>query len=281
MIQNVRVRELLLGTKILVLTDIDGSMIGYDGSREGVREAVELLKMLGAIVIPVTAKTLDEISYLGEQLGFGEKGLISIVEMGGAVCATKGYLSLMNPLEFNGFECEVLGGLIEEFDEILDVTLRNCNAIRLSKASLSEAEEILGLRGVEALLATRRRFLEVIWSSDRECLVKASRRLEELGFNILMGRRFLHVGLHKGKGEAVLRLLDRLKPLLNGKVKVIGIGDSEADISFLELVDKPMIIPHDDPSYDIRLGRPDYVVAPYPAPRGWVWVAKQIALDLI
>lgn len=271
---------MLYRARAVVLTDIDGSMIGYDGSRAGVREAVELLNALHIPVIPVTAKTLHEVSYLAVELGFAREGLIAVVEMGGALCATKGLLQLDDAVEVNGYKCSLLGGFIEDFDHLVEEALRECRALRLSKASLEEAEEILNLRGLEALLATRRMFLEVVWSNDRKCLEEASRKLSKLGLKTFLGKRFLHIGLHSGKREAVLRLLKALENTTLTKPTIVGIGDSDADIEFLELVDKPIIIPQDHMSPDIRLKRADYTIAPHPAPHGWVWAVKHITLNL-
>jgi len=272
---------MLARARALLLTDIDGSMIGLDGSREGVGEAVALLNSLDVAIVPVTTKTIEEVSYLASQLGFGGEGLIAVVEMGGAICATRGYLSFSNPMDIGGFECEALGSPIAMFEGYLDDVLRECSAVRLSKASQGEAEEILGLRGLEAILATRRVFLEVIWSRDRGCLERISRRLEARGLNTFMWRRFLHVGLHRGKGVAVVRLLELLRPLLKGRVKVIGVGDSEADKEFLETVGIAIVIPQEDGRQAVGLQRADYIVAPYPAPKGWVWASHQIAYNIL
>ncbi len=268
---------MLYRARTIILTDIDGSMIGYNGSKDGVRDAVELLNALQIPIIPITAKTLYEVVYLGEELGFTNEGLITVIEMGGAICATR-LLPLFNDLmEIDGFECYIIGGFIDEFEHLIDEAIKGCNGIRLSKASLEDAERMLGLRGLEALLATKRMFLEVIWSSNRRCLEEASVKLSKSGLNTFLGKRFLHVGLHRGKGSAVLKLLEILKNMTMTKPKIIGIGDSEADIEFLELVDQPIVIPQNNLSHNIRPKRVDYLIAPHPAPKGWIWATRLVA----
>jgi mannosyl-3-phosphoglycerate phosphatase family protein len=271
---------MLYKAKVVILTDIDGSMIGYNGSRDGVREAVELLNALHIPVVPVTAKTAHEILYLGEELGFASEGLIAVVEMGGAICSTTHLPLFEDPIEIKGLQCNPLGDLITEFEHMVEEALEGCKSVRLSRASLEDAERILGLKGLEALLATKRLFLEVVWSDDRKCLEEASEKLSRSGLNTFLGRRFLHVGSHRGKGEAVLKLLEILKSVTIGRPKIVGIGDSEADIEFLELVDEPIIIPQNSISTNLRLRRSDYTIAPHPAPQGWIWVARHIPLKM-
>ncbi len=264
--------------RAVILTDIDGSMIGYDGCRDGVRETVELLNAHHIPIIPVTAKTAHEILYLGEELGFASGGLIAIVEMGGAICATTHLPLPEDPIEVKGLQCYPLGDPIAGFEHVVEEALEGCKSVRLSRASLDDAERILGLKGLEALLATKRLFLEVVWSDDRKCLEEASKKLSKAGLNTFLGRRFLHVGSHRGKGEAVLRLLDVLKSMMVGRPRIVGIGDSEADLEFLELVDEPIVIPQGSTSLNLRLRRSDYMIPPYPAPQGWIWAVRQILL---
>ncbi len=271
-----RLRKVLDKARAVILTDIDGSMIGYDGSKDGVEEAIEILNSLHIPIIPVTAKTIYEVSYLGDRLGFAREGLIAIVEMGGAICTTKHIPWPGRVVEVEGFQCNLLGDLISDFEHVVEEALGDCRVVRLSKASLDDVERLTGLKGLEALLATKRMFLEVIWSNDRVCLEKASIKLSKAGLYVFLGRRFLHVGSHRGKGDAVQRLLDILRNITINKPRIIGIGDSEADLEFLELVEEPIVIPQTNFSSNLRPRRLDYTIAPYPAPHGWIWAVKQI-----
>ncbi|MCX8196647.1 MAG: hypothetical protein N3F67_06220, partial [Acidilobaceae archaeon] len=55
--------------------------------------------------------------------------------------------------------------------------------------------------------------------------------------------------------------------------------DSPLDLDMLEMADVAIVIPRGG-VIDVRPRRADYIVAPYPAPQGWVWASRQIALLL-
>ncbi|MEM0365978.1 MAG: HAD-IIB family hydrolase [Acidilobaceae archaeon] len=261
----------------LIFTDLDGSMIGYDGRIDGISVALETLYRLRVKVIPVTTKTLAEVSHLWSNIAPYDQ-LIAITEMGGAICAPRGYIVTDNPLRLEEFECKALGLPIREFEDRLERILRDCDYIRLSKASPSEAKQIVLLPEPTAILATRRYFLEVLWSKDRRCILEREEDLRKEGLNIVVGDRFIHVGSHHGKIKAILELLKN--PIIVG-LESIGIGDSIMDQEMLEITDKAIVIPNIDGSTKVKPRRGDYIIAPYPAPQGWVWASKLITLNLV
>ncbi len=261
----------------LVLTDIDGSMISYSGDYSGIRESIELLKSVNVKVIPVTAKTLAEVAYLDGKLELSSGGLTAIVEMGGSICSKHYIVPGCEYIDIEGYKCCLIGRPIWEFKDHIMEAFKECNYIALSQASPSEAELILGIERGEATLATRRITLEVLWSPDIECLKTKLEKLKHKDLKITVGR-FIHIGTHNGKGAAVNKLIQT--PIFKG-LNTIGIGDSEIDLEMLETVEKSIIVPQEDGTLRVRPRRANYIITPYPAPKGWTWASKMIALNLI
>ncbi|MEN2999109.1 MAG: hypothetical protein ABDH61_00795 [Acidilobaceae archaeon] len=256
---------------IAVITDVDGSMLGEQGNDEGIKESLQLLSSLSIRVALATTKTIAEVEQLWRRLEEGE--LLAAVEMGGAVCSS-------SPLPYfdfvwNGFECIRLGSPLEEFEEDMERALEGCSYVRLSKTTPAQASAILGYPEEAAALATKRLFLEVLWSKDLSCLLSRVGELERRGLSAIAGYRFLHVGRHEGKRKAV----EIMRGLL-GAGKYVAIGDSPLDQDMLEALDVAVVIPRGG-RIAVRPRRADYVVAPFPAPQGWVWASRQIALSLL
>ncbi|MDM7275834.1 MAG: HAD-IIB family hydrolase [Thermoprotei archaeon] len=262
----------------LVLTDIDGSMISYSGDYTGIRESIELLKSVKVKVIPVTAKTLAEVVYLDGKLDIGGGDLTAIVEMGGSICSKHYIIPGCDHVNIEGYKCCLIGRPLWEFKDHVVEALRDCDYIALSQASPQEAEVILGIERGEAILATKRVTLEVLWSQNIECLKAKLEKLKLRGLEITVGRRFIHVGTHYNKGAAVNKLIET--PIFKG-LNTIGIGDSEIDLEMLETVEKSIIVPQEDGTLRVKPRRSDHIIAPYPAPKGWVWTSNMIALGLI
>ncbi|MFN4046732.1 MAG: hypothetical protein ACK4H7_05270, partial [Acidilobaceae archaeon] len=187
----------------LVLTDIDGSMISYSGDYSGVRESIELLKSVKVKIIPATAKTLAEVIHLDGKLDIGGGDLTAIVEMGGSICSKHYIIPGCEHMEIEGYKCCLMGKPIWEFRDHIVEALKDCEYIALSQASPREAELILGIESREAVLATKRVTLEVLWSPNIERLKTKLEKLKNKGLNITAGRRFIHVGTHYNKGAAV------------------------------------------------------------------------------
>lgn len=262
----------------LVFTDIDGSMVSYDGRVGDSAYYARLLRLLGFLIIPVTAKTVEEVVALRNRLGLEGDPFIAVVEAGGAVYASPGFLT--RPTGYDhvlGLEYIEVGEPLERLEPLLEeIASTPCSRplYRLTKAPPRIAERMTGLEGFQAELARRRRFIEVYWSPSRSCMERAAQRAVELGLTVRYGR-LLHVGKGYGKAQAVELLLE--EPLLHG-APTVGVGDTQLDEDLLESVGTAVIIPQTDGRLLARPRRADYYVAPEPAPEGWVHVARLLAL---
>jgi predicted mannosyl-3-phosphoglycerate phosphatase (HAD superfamily) len=123
-------------------------------------------------------------------------------------------------------------------------------------------------------LVGERMFVEVYYHPDVSCREAIAVELRKLGYYSGVGRNFLHVGFHKGKAFGV-RAVKELVPWITHR-NSIALGDSSPDVEMLEESDIPVVIPRS--GVRLRLRRGDYLVAPYPAPKGWEYVIRKIVL---
>ena len=265
----------------LVLTDLDGSMMSYGGRIGDNAYYARLLWMLGFLVVPVTAKTIEEVLVLRRSLGLDQDPFIAVVEAGGAVYATPGVLTRATGFDEKlGLDYIEVGEPLEKLEPLLEeVASTPCGGklYRLTQAPPGIAEAMMGLEGFQAELAKKRRYIEVYWSSNRECMEQAARRAEELGLTVRTGR-LLHVGRGYGKARAVRRLVE--EPVFYG-VATVGIGDTRLDEDLLEAVDTAVVVPQVGGRLLARPRRVDYYVAPEPAPEGWAHVARLLLLGVL
>ncbi len=269
--------------RYVVFTDIDHTMMSNRGELGEVPSIVNRLEAAGIPVVLVTAKTIRELLNIREQLGIS-KWFISIVESGAAIYADPGILPFPEGVKYVGgekLEYIILGkrinlsvlasrveNIIEELGIVCNPPLRNVWNI-----SGEELSRITGLPVDQASLIPSREFMLVYYTSDISCKRKIRDSLLSMGYYVGLGRNFVHIGLHRGKGWAVSWLVSNL---FSSKITV-GLGDSEPDIDFLNLVDVAFVIPHKD-GVKIRLHRGDYRIAPYPAPYGWVYSVKELLI---
>ncbi len=257
----------------MVYSDIDWTIMGPGEDLTGVCRAIEKLYINGLELVLVTAKSIYEVVNLAEKICMPLNRLIAVVESGGAIYTGRRLLTTITGSKtINGVDLEYLqlGQPIPEFwHEVEDLISRlHCRVSRLTGADAVRASEITLLRQESARYASMREYLEVLWSPDQQCLDRLGGMLAEMGFYIHRSARLLHIGMHKGKGVAVD--VFRRRSILGGGAS-IGLGDSEADKDYLEHMDHAIVIPTPDMRLRVRLNRVDYLIPPYPAPRGWVY----------
>jgi mannosyl-3-phosphoglycerate phosphatase len=135
--------------------------------------------------------------------------------------------------------------------------------------TVEEVAERTGLTMEEAGLATVREYDEPFLieggpPSAVEALAEAAGRR---GLRVTSGGRFHHLTGPADKGRAVRQLL-ALHP---GPVASVALGDSANDLTMLEAVDRPVLVPRPDGKVAEVLARalPSAERAPWPGPRGW------------
>jgi mannosyl-3-phosphoglycerate phosphatase len=271
---------------LVVATDLDGTVLDLETySYEGVREAAGALAGLGVPVVVVTSKTLWEAWLYWRRLGFrGPGGPLVVFEVSGGAAGGPGSLAWWDWVDpETGLHVASLAPPLAAVEGLVERSIPpGCRGrvVRLSRADPGLVGEILGLPRSEAALASRRLYDEALWSPDRGCLEEAARRASLLGLTVRWGARVLHLtGARGGKAWALRLLAGRLSPRLRGET-VVALGDSPSDADMLEEADYAVVVPHRGGRVGVSPRRGDYLVAPEPAPRGWVWAVREVLLRL-
>ncbi|MEB2835758.1 MAG: hypothetical protein GSR80_000596 [Desulfurococcales archaeon] len=268
----------------MVATDLDGTALDLETYRyDGVPEEARRLALLGVPVVVATSKTLWEAWLYWRRLGFdGPLGALLVVEVGSAVAGDPGILAWWDWVDpETGLAVIDLAPRLDALEGLVERAIPpRCRGrvARISRAPPEAVEEALGLRGEEALMASRRLYDEALWSRDPGCLEEAARRAYGLGFNVRRGARVLHLTMAGGKARG-LEALERLAPALRG-AEWVAMGDSPSDADMLEWASHAVVIPHGS-GLGVRPRRASYHVAPYPAPEGWVWAARRVVESLL
>ena len=253
--------------RLVVVSDIDGTLV--DASYRVPGEAARLAGLLqdaGVFFVLATSKTLEEARLYAGRLGLDPvcPGYALVVEEGGLVWAP-GRVLPGGPL--------VLGSPLSrgELEELLPPGCRG--AVRpVWEMDAGEVSALTGLPPVEAEAARRRRVVAAL-HGPRWCLEEGLSAALSRGLYARLGRVFLMLGRIKGKAHAVGLLLRR-SPVLR-HAPVVALGDSEMDAEMLEEADEAVVVPRDGGW--LRLRRGDYLVAPGPAPHGWLWAMRRLA----
>ncbi len=218
-----------------------------------------------------SGKTLAEMKPLAGRLGLA---CPLIVENGGAIVFPEG-----------SFAGEVPGARLRAGDRILDLGAPRPDLIRSLAETAAEAQvsvrgfalmsadevaALTGLTPAQARLALDREYDEpflVVEETGLDRLVRAARAR---GLQVSHGGRFHHLMGGSDKGLAV-RTLRALRERAGLHLPAVGLGDAATDLSLLQAVDRPIVMPRRDGSLDpvLAASLPSAEVAPAPGPEGW------------
>ncbi|MCG6924420.1 MAG: HAD-IIB family hydrolase [Acidobacteria bacterium] len=257
----------------LVVTDLDGTLLDEDTyDFAPARPALAALADRGIPLVLCSSKTRAEMEPLAARLGLATP---LVVENGGALVFPADSLPVAPPgawrhgsrlvVPLGVARADLIAALPEVADEA-GVTARGF-------ATMSE-DEVTARTGL-GLVATQRA-MQREW--DEPFLVegngtKHDQRLDEAarkrGLQVTRGGRFHHLTGPVDKGEA-LRALLRLLPLAP-LGQTVGLGDSANDLSMLEAVDRPVVMPGKDGGLEPALAAalPGAERGPAPGPAGW------------
>lgn len=245
----------------LVATDLDGTLLDHETySLEPARPALRLLAERAIPLILLTSKTRPEAEAIAAAIG-GRPLLV--VENGGAVVVPEG--AGLRVVE-RGVPYAALVAALGEIAREAGTSVRG-----FSSLSLREVEEWTGLRGAEAERARDRGYDEPFVASDPAAVPTLERAAARRGLAVTRGGRFHHlVGANVDKGRALREVLELPGVARPGTVS-IGLGDAANDLSFLRVVDRPVVVPQPHGAADPALAAalPHAERAPGPGPVGW------------
>jgi len=273
--------------KIVVFSDLDATLLdGETYSWKAAERAIEALRKREAALVMVTSKTLSEVGWLHEELGFDDP---FVFENGGGIAFRKEmplseYLLSWEPkideFQREGFTVLALGARYEALVKSLGEISSEVGTPLLGFSAMSDEEvaKATGLPAEEAAKARRRLFdepfvmPEATTSLEARIQAAATRR----GLAVVKGGRFGHLIGHAGKEKAVSILIEAFRKG-HGELVTIGLGDSPNDFPFLQLVDTPVALGKGLKTESVLfLSEPVYRFDT-PGPKGW----NQAVLDIL
>ncbi|MBI4611064.1 MAG: HAD-IIB family hydrolase [Candidatus Rokubacteria bacterium] len=256
---------------LVIFSDLDGCLLDrktYDF--EEARPALDLLERERIPVVLSSSKTQAEVEFHRDILGLSDP---FVVENGGAILIPKGYFPFSHAFtRTTGVYQRVEFGvsyerLVESLRE-----LQWASGLRLRGFSEMGVKEVAFLTGLDVEAARRAKarqydepFIADLGPAEVERLEPEVRRR---GLVLTRGGRFYHLTGRHSKGLAVDFLVRLYRSASPGLVTV-GLGDGEHDVSMLQRVDIPVVIPREpfciEPAFEGR----SWTVAPAPGPAGW------------
>ena len=262
----------------VVYSDLDGCLLDperYDF--EAARPALEILKRRGIPLVLCSSKTQAEVEFHRELLGLATP---FIVENGGCILIPEQYFPFPHAFSRTAGPYRVVefgvsyARLTESLPEIRRVT-----RFRLRGFAEMTPGEISSVTGLDARAARRAKtrqydepFMADLSAAEEEQLrAEAERR----GLTLTRGGRFYHLTGRNTKGLAV-DFLTRLYRLQWRALVTVGIGDGPNDLSMLEHVDLPVVIPQELSGMDPALEGRNWMTAPAQGPAGWRAVLEAV-----
>ncbi len=256
----------------IFFTDLDGTLLdhrSYDYSPA--RPALNQLKQEHVPLILSTSKTAAEIIPFRLEIDNQDP---FIVENGGGIFIPEGYFSSI-PLETRQVDHFLSISHAPSYLQLQESLARLADQHNLKVESFAEMtpsrlSEISGLTVDHAQLSLQREFdlpFQIL-----EGTLNASQLDEaahKLGLRLTQGGRFLHLGGDANKGQAVTQLLELYRINHEGSIRSIGLGDSENDLSMLQAVHIPVVIPNPLSQSPLATQLPSARIAPAPGPEGW------------
>ena len=262
---------------VLIFTDLDGTLLNQDNYRyDDALPTIVKLQSAQIPIIPVTSKTKAEVAFLCEEIGLNDP---FITENGSGIFmnSNEQRFNLPEIITDDHYYCQMLGFNYDQARVILQQmssTLQN-NLIGFGDLSVEEICQLTGLSIAEGNLAKTRDFTEPFLTPKT---IPADLLLQTASLyncTVVVGDRFSHlISQNAGKGNAVKWLLENYK-FATDKTITIGLGNSPNDLSLLENVDIPIIIPGLRGVHPGLQGR-DWQISEASGCKGWSLVINQL-----
>ncbi|MDH4286411.1 MAG: DUF4147 domain-containing protein [Gallionella sp.] len=260
--------------KTVIFSDLDGTLL--DTKSYSFKDALPALKLVKTRDIPLvlcSSKTRVEIEACRQRM-HNLHPFIS--ENGGGIFIPQNYFpASAESKPLGGYRLIVLGTAYVEIRSHFVALREQLGAKVRGFADMTpdEVAELTGLSSDEACLAKQRDFDEpfVFDGSPDEDFLRA---IEANGLRWTQGRIFHIMGNHD-KGRAVNILMSLYRHQYGG-VTSIGLGDSLNDLPMLMSVEHPVLIRHEDGSFDSRIAIPRLLKTLHSGPAGWNEVVLQL-----
>ena len=253
----------------LIFTDLDGTLLDRDTyTWKAAQPALDRLRRQGIPWVLVTSKTRAEVEYWRRGL---ENAHPFIVENGGAAYVPLGYFpyAIRGGRRRDGCEAMEWGTPYEELVADLQ-SASQASQCRVRGFHAMTPEEVAGLSDLpleQAVLAKQREYDEPFLILDPYRADALAAAIEDRGKQWTKGGRFWHILGANDKALAV-GVLSTLFERGNAPVRTIGLGDGLNDVSFLNVVDTPVLV-RSPQAAELQARVPRGVVTDRPGPAGW------------
>jgi mannosyl-3-phosphoglycerate phosphatase len=228
--------------KLIVFTDLDGTLLDSNYSYEHSLKAVNRLKEREIPIIFCSSKTRAEQEVYRKELVINDP---FIVENGGAIFIPKGYFPFpLENIKVKGqFLIIEIGTSYHKIRQVIKIIQRETE-IRFKgfgDMSVREVAEVTGLNLELAKRAKMRQYSETIvlmGIDDPESVLK---RVKEMGLNWAYGGRYCTIIGENDKGRA-MEILTKIYKRIWRDLKTVGIGDALNDLPMLFKVDMPFLV---------------------------------------
>jgi mannosyl-3-phosphoglycerate phosphatase len=253
----------MLKEKTIIFTDLDGTLLDHTTySFEAALPMLDFIKTNKIPLIIVTSKTKNEVLRIQKLLDF--KAPFIIENGAGIFMPTKeGYEKISI-----GFDYEYIRTCFIKYAKSVPV-------VGFFDMQDEEVAKYTNLSIENASAAKNRTFTEPFILKDESRLDELRKMANKDELDIVQGGRFYHL-ITKGqdKANAIKHLIKHYEKNSEDTFKTVALGDSANDLSMLENVDTPVLIPHPDGSF-IECTIENIVKAPFPGPKGWNTVLKE------
>jgi len=254
---------MMIKDKIIIFTDLDGTLLDHTSySYEPAMPMLDYIKTNKIPLIIVTSKTKDEVLRIQKLLDI--EGPF-IVENGAGIFmpGKEGYEMIAM-----GFEYGYIRSCFLKYATSVPILgffdMKDEDVARYTNLSLENASD-----------ARKRTFTEPFILEDESRLEELRSMANEDELDIVKGGRFYHlITRGQDKANAIKFLIKDYEKNSDEDFKTIALGDSANDLSMLQSVDIPVLIPHPDGSF-MACNIEGVTKAPFPGPKGWNTVLKE------
>lgn len=257
----------------LIFTDLDGTLLDHnDYQCTEIAPFLSQLSRAGIAVVFNTSKTFAEVIALQKSLGLNQP---FIIENGGAVYIPKNYFSL-KPIgceELDEYWRYALSPTNKQlYSELLEYGSEFSAYYRLfSQLSAQEVSQITDLSLAQSELARIREYSDpLFWQGTEQQLLDFLEAIKPLGYEVLIGGRFIHLNRSTNKGKAQNWLVEQFKKHCRHAFTTIALGDSQNDMAMLDAADIAILINNPASKAKAKLSHKPWRVSEHPAPQGWL-----------
>jgi mannosyl-3-phosphoglycerate phosphatase len=237
----------LLAPRHLIFTALEGALI--DARTDSFADAEEALSELDRRkipYIPLTLRTRAELEPLRRKLGHNHP---FVTENGGGIFFPDGYFNLRIPgaARAGRYLGIAQGKPYAEVCEALDDIAEECavGVAGFHHMSVREIAENTGLRPRDAELARDREFDEPFYftSADGKAIVRFVETAHARGYDARRAETFWHFSSKCDPARAVRTLGSLFREATRTKLQLIGIGATDADLTWLAAVNQAILLP--------------------------------------